>query len=83
MFERVIASAAKQSMPVYGAKWIASSQTLLAMTGKQLRPAPSSSVHGRKIHERSDGRRAIAGAGTGVPRRWRTLQRLNYNSTTT
>jgi hypothetical protein len=32
----VIASAAKQSMPLRGAKWIASSQGLLAMTEKQL-----------------------------------------------
>jgi hypothetical protein len=53
------------------------------MTGKQLRPAPSSSMRGRKIHERSAGRRAIAGAGIGVLRRWRTLQWLTYNSTTT
>jgi len=32
----VIASVAKQSTSAHGAKWIASSQGLLAMTGKQL-----------------------------------------------
>jgi hypothetical protein len=32
----VIASAAKQSISAHGARWIASSQELLAMTGKQL-----------------------------------------------
>jgi len=36
VLECVIASAAKQSRSAYGAKWIASSQRLLAMTGKQL-----------------------------------------------
>ena len=36
LFECVIASAAKQSIAVLGDKWIASSQGLLAMTGKQL-----------------------------------------------
>jgi hypothetical protein len=35
IFECVIASAAKQSIVVLGDKWIASSQGLLAMTGKQ------------------------------------------------
>src|SRR6266567_1959179 len=36
MFECVIASAAKQSRSAHGVRWIASSQGLLAMTGKQL-----------------------------------------------
>jgi len=35
IFECVIACAAKQSIVVLGDKWIASSQGLLAMTGKQ------------------------------------------------
>src|SRR3954470_25027535 len=46
VFECVIASAAKQSMPVHEAEWIASSQGLLAMTGKQsvVRSHPASRV---------------------------------------
>ena len=36
MFEGVIASAAKQSISPHGDRWIASSQGLLAITGKHL-----------------------------------------------
>jgi hypothetical protein len=66
VFEHVIASAATQSMPVRKARWIASSQALLAMTGKQLNSmADISSQALRNFAERGVSKDE-AGVGTGA-----------------
>jgi hypothetical protein len=60
----VIASVAKQSTSAHGAKWIASSQGLLAMTGKQLYfMGYMSSQTLRSVAERDASRRIEATAG--------------------